>query len=77
VARQWTGPTRRITALAVQAGRVAAGSADGQVWVWGMFGAAPVARLPADASEVRGVGFQGAALVFGGADRRVHRVPTP
>jgi WD40 repeat protein len=78
-ARRWTGPSRRVTALAVDPvhGRLAAGTVDGQVWVWALEGAAPLAQLPADVSEVLAVGFEGEALVFAGADRSLHAVPAP
>jgi WD40 repeat protein len=79
VARRWTGATRRLTALAADEARqrVVAGAIDGQVWVWSLEGAGPVAQLPADASEVATVGFLGDALLFVGGDRLVHEVPLP
>ena len=57
--------------------RLAAGTADGQVWVWSLESPAPLSQLPADVGEVRAVGFPGEALVFVGGDRRVHSVPRP
>jgi WD40 repeat protein len=70
---QWTGPGSRITALAVSGNRLAAGTHDGQGWVWNAERSGPPDyRVPADAGDVRAVGFAQEALVLVGSDRRVH-----
>jgi WD40 repeat protein len=70
---QWVGATSRVNSLAASGGRLAAGTHDGQGWLWSLerAGAAEL-RVPADASEVEAVGFRGEGLVLCGTDRLVH-----
>ncbi len=72
--RQWVGPTTRVTSLATDGARLAAGSNDGQVWLWPLDEAAPTLQVPADAGHVRAVAFIDGALAFVGTDHLVHQL---
>ncbi len=72
---QYVGPPVRITALAADGQRLAAGTDDGEVWLWQLDQAAAALRVPADAGHVRAVSLSGGRLTFAGTDHRIHAVP--
>ena len=76
VTRSWRGGRGRVTALAAAGDRLAAGNADGQLWLWRLGDPAPLAQIPADAGEVKVVSLAEDHLVFAGTDWLVHALET-
>ncbi len=77
VTRSWRGGHGQVTALSTAGNNLAAGGADGQLWLWALSGPAPLVRIPADAGEVKVVSLTQGRLVFAGTDRLIHALQTP
>jgi hypothetical protein len=73
--RQYVGPTVRVTALASDGRRLAAGTDDGEAWLWQLDDAAPALEVPADAGHVKAITLAGDHLVFAGTDHVIHDLP--
>jgi eukaryotic-like serine/threonine-protein kinase len=70
--RQWIGPTTRVNTLATDGTRLAAGTDDGQAWLWPLEASAPTLQVPADAGHVKVVAFIEGTLAFIGTDHLIH-----